>query len=537
MSGTDYNSGGFNQGDDGAVFGDPGTDPGTISDYDTWDWKQIEAAIKGMSAGVADSGNEDHAQSVASPQSIQDAADAFYEVQLVLAGIAESLANQGKALAGDNGPWKGDAADAFLDMMNTFSKQVAATADVLSGGSTGQHSVPQQLADNAANLTNAQNKIGEIDAWYANQATLMGVTPMSNGLIPISKKPQLVKMMTNDMRAVLKSLASEYQVTIDTVRSPTPITNPLGNGPQDNDPQQQDPADLDDQPDMAGVDPEMPRSLTADPQSTPELPADLASRFPGDLATGDDPGAGLNSAMTPMDLDKALNPDSALSPSAFPGGLGTGDSGGLPLSDKLATDPSAFDDAAPAPFPGSDGVGDGIPDAFPGGLGTGTGTGLDDGIDTPSLKSLSSPGLDDAEPESFPGDLATESGAPEGLDTAGLGGMPGLKSLATDTPGLDGEPEAFPGGDEVGDGVGGAGGMPMSPGMGAGGAGQTGALDPSDASGLLDSDAEPWTGSPDTDADITPGTLPGTPGLDLPTDEEAEAFPGSDEVGNGIGGM
>ncbi|MBC3841046.1 hypothetical protein GXW82_14425 [Streptacidiphilus sp. 4-A2] len=231
MSSTDYNSGGFTQGGDGTVFGDPSSDPGSIQDYNTWDWKQIEAAINGMSAGVDNSANQEEAQSVSDPQSLQNAADIFYQVQVALSGVAQALTDQAKALAGDNGPWSGDAADSFLTMVDTFSKQITATADVLSGGTSGADSIPQQLANNAVNLQNAQQKISEIDTYYANEAVKSGVTPMSNGLIPISQRPQLVEWMDEDMRAVLKSLASEYQVTIDSVRSPGAINSPLGNNP------------------------------------------------------------------------------------------------------------------------------------------------------------------------------------------------------------------------------------------------------------------------------------------------------------------
>ena len=77
----------------------------------------IEAAINGMSAGVDNSGNQDHAQAVSDPASLQAAADAFYTVQQTLSDIAKSLSDQANALAGPNGPWTGDAADSFIDMM------------------------------------------------------------------------------------------------------------------------------------------------------------------------------------------------------------------------------------------------------------------------------------------------------------------------------------------------------------------------------------------------------------------------------------
>ena len=524
MSNTDYNGNGFNQGGDGAVFGDPGSDPGSVSDYDTWDWKQIMAAINGMSAGVDNSDNTSHAQSVSDPTSLQTAADAFYSVQQTLAQIAQSLSDQANALAGPNGPWTGDAADSFIDMMNTFSKQVNATANVLSGGATGTDSVPQQLADNSVNLLNAQNKIVEIDNWYANQAIEMGVQPMSNGLIPISQKPQLVDMMTSDMRAVLKSLAGEYQVTIDTVRSPDPITSPGDNNPNDtNDPN--DPADMDGDP----AD-EMPVSAM-----TSGLPSDDAlestpAPFPSDLSTA---GAGglPDGALDPGALDAALNPGGALAdPAAFPGGTDVGGAddpaafpGGTGVGDS-ALDP--LDSGDPAAFPGGTGVGGGLPigtedaladplddadagDSFPGGLGTGGLGGLPgdaDGLgDTDGLG-----GAESGKAAAFPGGLSTESALPDGLDS----GVPGAGALGT--------------GDEDASGDG----MPYMPGMG-GAAGQT--ADPaerSDASGLLDGDVAPWDGSADVGDDVgSPlGAAPGSgrlDGLAAPDAEDAEPAAGA----------
>jgi uncharacterized protein YukE len=528
-SSTDYNGNGFNQGGDGTVFGDPGSDPGSVSDYNTWDWKQIEAAINGMSAGVDNSDNQGLAQAVSDPASLQTAADAFYTVQQTLSEIAQSLSDQANALAGPNGPWTGDAADSFINMMTTFSKQVAATANVLSGGTTGTHSVPQQLADNAVNLQNAQTKISEIDTWYANQAIEMGVKPMSNGLIPISQKPQLVEMMTSDMRAVLKSLASEYQVTIDTVRSPQPITSP-GDNPPDTD-NQNGPADADLDP--ADVMPVTPFSdgLPADGLADSPAPFadDLATTGTGGLPTG---------SLDPSALDAALNPTGGLTnPSAFPGGTDVGDG--------LGSDPGGN----PAAFPGGTGLDDGIspsglisPTGFPGGLST-TGGGLplgdEDAVGDPLADA------DDASPESFPESLGTGGvgGLPDGddLDSVAPAGFPGGLSTESGLPdGLDsGLPSEGTSGD--GSGAGAAdGGMPYMPGMGGGAGGGLG--DPSgersDASGLLDGDAEPWEGSPDVGGELgSPlGALAGGSGLDLPgaADGGMPYMPG---MGGGSGGQ
>ncbi|MBF9072533.1 hypothetical protein [Streptacidiphilus fuscans] len=550
MGSGDYNSGGFTQGGDGTVFGDPSSDPGSVQDYDNWDWKQIEAAINGMSAGVDSSANSSHAKSVSDPQSLQDAADIFFQVQQVLSGVAQAFTDQAKALAGDNGPWKGDAADSFLTMMETFSKQVTSTAAALSGGTSGVDSVPQQLANNAVNLVNAQNLISEIDTYYANEAIKSGVTPMSNGLIPISQRPQLVEWMNEDMRAVLKSLAGEYQVTIDSVRSPGPINSPLGNTPPPttgNGPDQ--PAFTDTMP--APVNPDLSGLRTAD-TAAPLTPMDLSANPLGPGANPLGPGAnlksldpsglnpsglgsGLGSGLDPSGLGtglgtgpgiSALNPsalDRALNPSAYSGGLGTGGTGGLgngldplglsaasllPRAGNLGTggagslpaEKSAFKSSA---FPGETGVGGvgSLGAAKPGKLSTG------DGIGTGGL------GAD----ERFPGSTSLESGLPgSGTGTAepGVGAAGGL-----------GE------------------GMPYMPGMG-GGAGQAAGHngERSDASGLLDASGKPWAGATNVGGDIGGhlGTAAGGEGLSLPTEHApglgADTLPGATALsGQGAG--
>ncbi|MEC3997658.1 WXG100 family type VII secretion target [Actinacidiphila sp. DG2A-62] len=611
--GTDYDSNGFKQGDDGAIYGDP-TATGSISDYDSWDWKQIEAAIRGMSAGTSDADNLDHAASVASPQSLQDAANVFYHVQVVLSGVAQALHDQAKALAGSDGPWKGDAADAFYDMMDTFSKQVAATSDVLSGGKSADggtgsgNSVPQQLADNAVNLQNAQNKIGEIDAWYAHQATLMGVTPMSNGLIPVSKKPEIVKMLNHDMRQVLKNLAADYQVTVDSVRPPGSITGP---STTDQPPVDQPPPDDTSGQYQAGditpadVSPldynggalasRMPDDALSPTEGFDPATYAAANPYSGSLDTNG-PGSGLggdgdvsglgglgpdgglspfSSTMSPAALDRMLNPD------AFSGGTGVDGPGGLGDDSGLGglggTDPRSLARTAdPAPFAGDTGLGgDGglgglpltTPNAFRGGTGL-DGNGLLPESDLAEDPSTWKDGVGAAD---FPGDtgIGGTSGLADDLglgDGAGLGGLgdtkgfsptafPGSTSTTGAIPGagdlgLESElpgftPSAFPGTTGLSANPAGlagtpGGGMPFMPGMGGAAQSAQGGSERSDASGLLDPTAEPWTGDAATAGEglLPAGGVPvgGGEGLDLPGYEPSE-FPGSAELGAQTGGL
>ncbi|MEU6194230.1 WXG100 family type VII secretion target [Streptomyces sp. NPDC047061] len=543
----DYNSGGFHQGDDGTIFGNPdGTATGSVTDYDNWDWKQIKAAVYGMSSGVSTDANLAHARSIADPQSLLDAANAFFHVQRTLEGVTKSLVDQAKALAGDNGPWGGSAADSFLDMMTNFSRQVKANADVLSGGSTGDHSIPHQLANNAISFQSAQNLLAEIDSFYADEAQRMGVTPMADGLIPISQKPELVAMMTDDMRAVLKSLAHSYQVTTDAIVNPTPVTsptdNPNGSG---------DDNGLPDPNDGLNTDPDLGGGSDSGIGDTGNL-SDLSGFPDTGLGTGDGIGgvgdlAGLDGSGDPTSFPGDLGLDGATD-----SGLGTGDGiGDLgDLGDLGSLDPSAIDSALnPLSFPalgslpglGNSGLGadgesslGGLSSADPAafgdtGLDDGLGDGLTGGLDDGLADGLSADALS-------PSQLATSSGMPymPGMGGSGANGA-GLTSEPTDASGLlDSSADPWEGeeapGDEVGSELGaaaggeglGTAGMPYMPAMGgmggASGAGRDGAGERTDASGLLDGSAEPWEGaeeseSGDDEAGSPTGALPGVPFL------------------------
>ncbi|MET9914406.1 hypothetical protein ABZZ74_48245, partial [Streptomyces sp. NPDC006476] len=432
-----YNQGPFKKGGrgiDNAVFASPDGTVGQVSDYDSWDWKQIEAAINGFSAGTNNSSNASRARGASDPQSLQDAADAFYQVQVALQSVAEVLQEQGKALAGGGGAWKGDAADAFLDMIVGFSRQVQATANVLSGGATGSHSVPQQLANNAVNLRNAQQLITEIDQWYARQAQLAGASTMKNGLIRVSEQPQIVEMMTNDMRKVLKSLASEYQVTIDSVHTPSPVTPPGGGG-------------------------DMNQPGTGDGPGT------------GSPGTGDGPGTG--------------SPGTGDGPGT--GRPGTGDGPGTGVGGGGAPDPGIGSGAGgDSPFTGGTRVG-----GADGGLGGMSAVPMMPGIGggAPGVggEPTDSSGLLDSSAEPWKGGTSLGNGdlLPTGGQNNPVGGLrrPEEFTGPTDV----GAPEAGAGG------LGGLGVMPMMPGMSGGAPGVSGS-EPSDASGLLDPSVDPWKG-------------------------------------------
>ncbi|MDH6630479.1 uncharacterized protein YukE, partial [Streptomyces sp. LBL] len=197
-------------------------------DYSDWDWRKIKSAI----TGGADGEDAQYDLTLSDPQTLQDAGNAFYYTQKVLEDVARSLSEQSDALAGEGRPWQGQAAQAFTATMGSFAKQVTAMANVLSGGATGHHNVPQQLADNAQHLREAIAKVGDIDVWYANQAIKVDPSlKMDNGLVMVSKAGKIPQMMADDMRQVLVALAKHYTLTKDAVVQPEAPSVPTSSSP------------------------------------------------------------------------------------------------------------------------------------------------------------------------------------------------------------------------------------------------------------------------------------------------------------------
>ncbi|MFI2188174.1 hypothetical protein [Streptomyces sioyaensis] len=502
------NKNGFDRGDDGALYAAP-SQASSVNDYDTWDWKQIEAAISG-GAAMADTSDHSRANGISDPATLVEAGNIFYRVQLVLEMVSKSLDEQSTALAGDSGPWRGEAAESFLAAMGTFSHQVSAIAGVLSGGSSHLNSVPNQLVRNGNQLAEARAKIAAIDAWYAQQAQIQGLKPMSNGLMPVSKNQTIVDMMSRDMREVLKSLARQYQFTADAVRPPSNVTPPV-KGPTS-------PASPANAPQPFHMPPVAPGGMPSGAGSG--LPSAAPSEAPP-VQPFTAPGVGPSTAGLPTD---APTPAGGGMPLGFPGAPQVGPGGaGMPALDSPgvagmpsvdgpgvagmpALDSPGAGTTAPAGAPGIDAAPPGLPamDAAPG-----------TGADAPvlpfpgaplvgsGLPGMTAPGGNrtgkDAAPAAFPGVPRVGSGAPgigalDGSPAGGVGapaGFPGTPGVGADAPGIGaldgglpgqaGTPVGFPGSTGVGSGVPGSAGsapwlnsapapLPLAGGQGAGAA-------------------------------------------------------------------
>jgi uncharacterized protein YukE len=90
------------------------------------------------SGDLSTSGSDDFA----SPEMVSAAASALEYVRQTLVMVAQSIQDQANALAGPDGPWRGDAARAFHGQMALYSKQVMANAEVLAV-SGGESSLPR----------------------------------------------------------------------------------------------------------------------------------------------------------------------------------------------------------------------------------------------------------------------------------------------------------------------------------------------------------------------------------------------------------
>ncbi|MFB9909047.1 hypothetical protein [Allokutzneria oryzae] len=201
-----------------------GSDIPTDNRYDGWTWRQIKAAITGgsdMTQSHVDSIND-----VSKPESLREAARIFLFTQRVLEKVRRTIDEHSKAVAGPDGPWKGPAADSFMTGMDYFGKEVRSHIDQIADNPSGAYPIPQGLHAAGNKLADAIWRIEAIDSHYANEAKKAGASVHNHAdrggdLVHISEKPEIVKMMTAQMRDVIVGLAGNYDLTYSTVQ-PTP---------------------------------------------------------------------------------------------------------------------------------------------------------------------------------------------------------------------------------------------------------------------------------------------------------------------------
>ncbi|TDD42365.1 hypothetical protein E1288_29620 [Saccharopolyspora elongata] len=361
--------------------------------------------------------------------------------------------------------------------------------------------VPEQLWAAGDYLNWARQMVNDIDSHYATQAIQLANDTgadvfMDNGLIRVSEFPEIVEMMTQDMRRVLKILAAKYEeakfdtalMSVPTPGPPNDVPGGPGGVPPDPFPSVSVPLPKFTPP---VFDPPKFDQPEFDPGTVggPDGPGafnptafDPTKFDPGTVGGPDGPGAFNATAFDPTKFDPGtVGPDGpgAFNPTAFdptkfdPGTVGGPDGPG-------ALNPTAFDPTAFEPPPGTPGNGPAIPPFVPPfsppSLGGGSGIkppssqkpGNGAGVGMPELEK---PGMEPFTPSAPP----PMSEMPDAGDWAA---GEGTQSIGT--------PDQR--------GIGMPGGMPMmppmSPAAGAGG----GQPERSDASGLLGGEVEPWEG-------------------------------------------
>lgn len=524
-----YDGNGFHQDNDGSVWGDPSVEGGE-SDFESWDWKQIKAAVVGGAAVPGDQSSRTLA--ISDPNSFVVAAGAFSVAQQTLTLVAQNLRLQADSLAGKDRPWQGDAANSFNGMMQAFAAQLDARADQIAGGASHTNPVPRQLWNNGQYLAWARDLLQRLDEYYAAYALSQGAPKGDNGLVTVSSQPEIVAALNRDMRSVIRLLARNYEITISEL---VPVdTSSFNKPPPPKDPPK--PKDMPDPPPPKKLpDPPPPKDLPPPPAPPPppKLPPPPAAPPPpkvplpggpppGGLPGGGPPG-GLPGGPPPVNLG-ALPPP--------PGGLNGPKGGNLPTPDGLQGLGDKLPDGLKPPGAGELG---GLPDFAAGEL---------------SPPSLNSPGPQlGGLPAGLPGGLplgkrggasgGLPGGKPGGLPSGLDAGLPLSERPGTEVSGLEDALSPVTGGlagldqDErrLGTGMPGMPMTPMSPGSQQGGAAER-----PDAAGLLAGGPEDWAamagpgvGDPvgadtpavtpaewaaDSDVDGTP-RMPGMPGMPM----------------------
>ena len=561
MSDSSDSTGEFINGPNQSLFGNPDASDTDPDDWQLWDWHQIEAAIMGGEA-LTTQDEEDRALGIADPTSLQAAADVFYTVQQTLQAAGDDLVREATILAGlhDDSPWKGDAAEAFLDMIKTFANDIYANVNALKDASG--TSVADLLIDNANMLAWAQHEISYIDSYYANLAAQQGASSGPGGEVQIHEFPNLVYHMNDDMHTTMNLLTSSYKASgpsrYPSAVQPQPVS-PNGNTNVNlnnfnnitGDPNlNNDGPNFNFNPNLNFNPPTYPNIQIPNPKP-PDYPnikipnldipngLDLNSNLGNpnglDLGSnlGNPNGLDLNSNLgNPNGLDLGSNlgnpngldlyPNLVGNPNGLDSGsnLGDGsDTGGLSpylgnypnLNSEPSTSESdpALDDSGLSNYSALNPAMDEAlnPGLTSPNLTSGDPTGLDDETGLPNTEDQSAlggtdPALSGASDESAAGDGmpympgmgggAGSSLASEPSDASGLLG--GEEPFSSDSPLTSDDLGSLSGaapGAGVGDEAAAGDGMPYMPGMG-GGAGQTSTSDPSDASGLLGDESEPW---------------------------------------------
>ncbi|WP_123678269.1 WXG100 family type VII secretion target [Couchioplanes caeruleus] len=221
----------------------PGERP-KIDDFEDekLDWRQLKALITGSAAVEVDFPDmaQDLRLASVDPNSLFRAGDTMITVRRHIAEVANNLRAQAAAIAGEGKVWQGAGAESFLSKMTQLGDGLEGVAEELAGGDDESSvSISSKLYDAGNMLQWAQNQVNFIDHYYATWALALGAKKHSDGLVHISEAhgaDKLKKQMAEDMRKVLRQVATRYEETSAAARAieatSTGTSSSGGGGPE-----------------------------------------------------------------------------------------------------------------------------------------------------------------------------------------------------------------------------------------------------------------------------------------------------------------
>ncbi|MFI5735657.1 hypothetical protein ACIA49_36440 [Kribbella sp. NPDC051587] len=243
---TDPGPGTKQQGDGSVIATGSGGDK---ADYGTRDWKWIMAVITGSAAMNAKDLEEFQTNQTtrSDPQSLWNGAATLRKTKEWLAAIGRNIDDQTKALVGEDGPWKGEAAESFAALARKLGNGFTAHAVQIDGGAERLQPAPENLWKAGSSLAWAIKQVYDIDNFYAGVAVDMAnsMKPPDTDIIMkdpdgdrvhVGRYPAVADAMTTAMREVLVTLAKEYasqpyNIELVILPAPGPKPKPKPKGP------------------------------------------------------------------------------------------------------------------------------------------------------------------------------------------------------------------------------------------------------------------------------------------------------------------
>jgi hypothetical protein len=212
----------------------------SATSYDGWSWKEIEIAI----VGGIDMSQTDQNRELAvtsDPNSAMYAAIYFYNAQGALKEIQTGLEDLGKSV---KNTWKGKGSEAFTKMLKGVQGALQPVMDAVVGEGTGAPAYFETLSNTHNSLSTAITDVlaadnkgatDTINRWYQDVRDHMNDTiwliknfdyppwhqePDGTYVVAVSTYPDIVETMTNSMRTTINKLASEYKTYSGDLRDP-----------------------------------------------------------------------------------------------------------------------------------------------------------------------------------------------------------------------------------------------------------------------------------------------------------------------------